>query len=642
MNSVIVEDDPTLIHRFLSHAENKPDALAYCFLEDGEIERQRVSFGDLRAMSTAVARMFSSVCQTQEPVLLALPNDCRFIVGFLATQLESLIAIPVYPPEGKHKRARFTSIVQSSGARILLTSSEYVKRCSNYFSTLEDDGVTVLNIDSLLTGLLLPIQQSVSDISGNLVPGETGAQATGLQGVVNNAEAYIVPNNIVPSAKPDDISFVQYTSGSTGEPKGVVITHANLIENQRMIQRSFCHDETTVFGSWLPFYHDMGLVGNILQPLYLGIPCYFMAPIAFIQKPFRWLALISKYRVTTSGGPDFGYALCAKRVKDAQIASLDLTSWEVAFNGSEPVKLATITRFHAKFSSCGFSAKSMYPVYGMAEATLFISGGSRLNEPQALQIDSVELQRGRIIGAAENENRKSLVCCGDDIDRQQVCIVDPASKLPVADGSVGEIWVTGAHVANSYFRNPELSRSTLAATLESAPDGDIDKRQYKYLRTGDLGAIVDGDLYITGRLKDLIVMRGLNHHPHDIEATLQQLDGCLGEYACACFTDNIGDVDFLTVVQEIAPTYAKSGSLDDLADKMCEELNHEHGLTLDSIYFVRPFTIPKTTSGKLQRSAMRSRLAENTVTPMWRYLSPRIAPLVAQTGTLEERVSYVR
>ncbi|ACR14084.1 amino acid adenylation [Teredinibacter turnerae T7901] len=642
MNSVIVEDDPTLIHRFLFHAENKPDALAYCFLEDGEIDRQRVSFRDLREMSTVVARIFSSVCQTQEPVLLALPNDCRFIVGFLATQLESLIAIPVYPPEGKHKRARFTSIVHSSGARVLLTSSEYIKRCSNYFSTLADDGVTVIDIDSLLNGLLLPLPQGVSDVNGTLVPGEVSTKATGLQGAESSVESYNVESYIEPSAKPDDISFVQYTSGSTGEPKGVVITHANLIENQRMIQRSFCHDESTVFGSWLPFYHDMGLVGNILQPLYLGIPCYFMAPIAFIQKPFRWLALISKYRVTTSGGPDFGYALCAKRVKDAQIASLDLTSWEVAFNGSEPVKLATITRFHAKFSSCGFSAKSMYPVYGMAEATLFISGGSRHNEPQALQIDSAELQRGRIIGAAENENSKSLVCCGDDIDRQQVCIVDPASRLPVADGSVGEIWVTGAHVAKSYFRNPELSRSTLAATFDSASDSNADQSQCKYLRTGDLGAVVSGDLYITGRLKDLIVMRGLNHHPHDIEATLQQLDASLGEYACACFTDNIGDVDFLTVVQEIAPTYAKSGSLEDLADKMCEELNQEHGLTLDSIYFVRPFTIPKTTSGKLQRSAMRSRLAENAVTPIWRYLSPRIAPLVTQNGTLEERVSYVR
>jgi acyl-CoA synthetase (AMP-forming)/AMP-acid ligase II len=302
------------------------------------------------------------------------------------------------------------------------------------------------------------------------------------------------------------LAFLQYTSGSTATPKGVMVSHGNLLHNEAIIQQAFAQTSESVIVSWLPLYHDMGLIGNVLQPLYVGAHSVLMSPVAFLQSPFRWLKAISHYRATTSGGPNFAYDLCVRKITEEQKAGLDLSSWQLAFNGAEPIRAETLDRFAKAFASCGFRREAFFPCYGLAEATLFVAGKTQSNAPAVIKhFETAALSNNRVIEATdESQDRLSLVGCGGPGMGQTILIVNPETARVCPPGDVGEIWVSGASVAGGYWNQPEATERTFHASLAESSAGP-------FLRTGDLGFLQAGELFVTGRLKDLIIIRGRNH-----------------------------------------------------------------------------------------------------------------------------------
>ncbi|MCI0409568.1 MAG: fatty acyl-AMP ligase, partial [Acidobacteria bacterium] len=332
-----------------------------------------------------------------------------------------------------------------------------------------------------------------------------------------------------PAAGPDSLAFLQYTSGSTGNPKGVMVSHGNLMANQRAIQEAFGHTEETIVVGWLPLYHDMGLIGNLLQPLYLGSTAILMSPLAFLEQPARWLRAISKYRAATSGGPNFAYELCARKVTSEQKRGLDLSGWALAFNGSEPVRASTLARFADAFAECGFRREAFFPCYGLAEATLFVTGRRIAIGPDVACAVRTEHNRPNVVRTAQ-----ALVNCGHAWTDHAVYIVDPKTQTPCPDGQEGEIWVSGPSVAQGYWSRTEESERTFRATLQAIDPrlqaAGVESIAYSlkseasdsFLRTGDLGILDRGDLFVTGRIKDLIILRGRNYYPHDLEQALDE------------------------------------------------------------------------------------------------------------------------
>ncbi len=348
----------------------------------------------------------------------------------------------------------------------------------------------------------------------------------------------------------DDLALLQYTSGSTGMPKGVMVTHANLMHNQAAIQHSMRLSQASLFVGWLPLYHDMDLIGNIMQPLYLGIPCVLMPAVAFLQKPLRWVKTISKYGATVSGAPNIAYDLCVDKTSPDQRAQLDLSSWEVAFNGSEAVRAETIEHFAAAFAPAGFRHTSFYPCYGMAESTLFVTGVPQGTEPMTALMDSAAAAKVKARCDTEYMNAANtatkLVGCGWPAPGTKVVIVDSHSRVALLDGAVGEIWVMGGSVAAGYYKNPAQTLNTFKAHLANTGEGP-------FLRTGDLGFVRDRQLFITGRMKDLIIVRGRNHYPQDLEATAQRSNPMLAKNGGAAVGLEDRRQTVIAIVHELNP-----------------------------------------------------------------------------------------
>jgi acyl-CoA synthetase (AMP-forming)/AMP-acid ligase II len=399
----------------------------------------------------------------------------------------------------------------------------------------------------------------------------------------------------LPDVDPHSVAFLQYTSGSTGQPKGVAVTHGNLLANEETIRIAFGHDAETVFAGWLPLHHDMGLVGNILQPLYLGIHSVLMSPVAFAQRPIRWLAAVSRYRATTSGAPNFAYELCARRVTEEQLSGLDLSSWQVAFCGAEPVRAETLERFAQRFAPVGFKRESFYPCYGMAEATLFVSGGTPRRGAVIKEADAQTLERNLVQAPAPGLPQRKLVSCGRAHDDQRILVVDQESRSPCADGCVGEVWLAGTNVASGYWGDPQSESFAAYLVDGSGP----------FLRTGDLGFLDRGELYITGRSKELIIVRGRNVYPHDVERCIGQshllLDGTVG----AAFSLEVADEERLVVVHEVAQRRVTEEDIEEVRSTAAEAVARDLDIRLHDLVLVLPGGIPKTSSGKLQRGRCR-------------------------------------
>ena len=383
----------------------------------------------------------------------------------------------------------------------------------------------------------------------------------------------------------DDVAYIQYSSGSTSSPKGVVISQRNVICNQQMLQQAFRTSEDDVIVSWLPHFHDMGLVGVVQRAIYVGMPAVLMAPIEFIRRPVQWLRAISRYRAAISIAPNFAYDLCVERVKDEAIAELDLSCWQVAFNGSETVKAETMKRFAEKFGKTGFRMESFYPCYGLAEATLFVA--SRVSSERVV-------------------SRRQVVSCGPACAGKRTLIVDPKTHRRCSEGTEGEIWVAGPHVAQGYWKRPDETREAFKACLSDNGAGP-------FLRTGDLGFLLDGELYVTGRLKELIILHGKNHYPQDIEAVVATSHSLLRRDCGAAFSVEVTGREELVVLQEVKRQTPPEKSFE-IQCAIRHALAEDRAIKPYSVVLLKPNTIPTTSSGKIMRSACRTDFLRNNLT----------------------------
>ncbi|MBV9378180.1 MAG: fatty acyl-AMP ligase, partial [Alphaproteobacteria bacterium] len=373
---------------------------------------------------------------------------------------------------------------------------------------------------------------------------------------------------------------------------------------------AFGNTERSTHVSWVPLYHDMGLILNALQSLYVGALCVIMAPVGFMQRPLSWLRAIHEYRAEVAGGPNFAFDLCVRRYRSEELQGVDLSCWKVAFNGAEPVRANTIERFASTFASHGFDPSNLQPAYGMAEATLLISTGRRGIGPRTRAVSREALQRNQIAAPAHDRDSQILVGCGQQLPGERLAIVDPETKIPAGPGLVGEIWVAGPHVAEGYWRNAEATSSVFKARPASGGD------QY-WLRTGDLGFLAeDGELYITGRIKDLIIIRGINHYPQDIEETVQNCHVALRRYCGAAFSvPDQHDEEQLVIIQEIERNFRHGLAMDEIIASIREAIAREHELTAREVVLIRTGSLPKTTSGKLQRQLTRQMFLTGSLMP---------------------------
>jgi acyl-CoA synthetase (AMP-forming)/AMP-acid ligase II len=395
-----------------------------------------------------------------------------------------------------------------------------------------------------------------------------------------------------PEIGSNDIAFLQYTSGSTSTPKGVVLSHGNLLRNLGLIEKCFGISKEDSGVIWLPPYHDMGLIGGILQPIYSGVPFTLMPPLMFLQRPLRWLQTISRFRATISGGPNFAYDLCIKKIKPEQREQLDLSSWVVAFNGAEPVYYKTLDQFADYFAPCGFRREAFVPCYGLAESTLLVAGGPKGRSPKLQHLLDKELKQNQVIFSCEKtKDTRTLVSNGRCNSDQKVKIVNGDTLIPCQPDEIGEIWVSGPSVASGYWNKPAETEFTFNAQLS-------DINQGSFLRTGDLGFLHEGELYITGRLKNLIISEGKNHYPHDIERTVESSHSAIRPGGCAVFSILNAKCEDIIIVAEVEhKLFVKT---EEIIKAIREAVSVNHGLPIHDIKLTKPGDIPRTTSGKIR------------------------------------------
>jgi amino acid adenylation domain-containing protein len=590
-----VRDVVALLRR---RAELLPHHVAFSFLPDRQDQPTlQLSFLDLDLRARSIAARLQQLVPRQQPVLLLFPPGLDFIAAFFACLYAGLPAVPAYPPRLNRSLLRLHSIISDAKPSLILTSSATLSRL---------EAARASEPSSTLASLPVLITDEVDQSAGN--------------------------GWLQPAIAPGTLAFLQYTSGSTAEPKGVMITHGNLLHNQRLIARDFKQSARSIIVGWLPLYHDMGLIGNVLQPLYLGARCVLLSPLSFLQRPLRWLEAISEYRATTSGGPNFAYELCVRRSTEDERRALDLSSWDVAFNGAEPVRAETMERFTSAFALSGFKASAFYPCYGLAEATLLVSGGRSVGRdvPSVRSFAAQALGQHRVEMLSEGKDAdtgtmvRRLVGCGEVSGEQQVLIVEPESLRPCGANEVGEVWVRGESVAAGYWQRLEQSvevfRARLmkggveeevsggaAARAEQSPVREGEEppgEEGEYLRTGDLGFIQDGELYITGRIKELLILRGLNYYPEEIEQTVQRSVNLGGASGVVAFAVEREGAERLVIVAEVERG-RDPDEQEELIRRMREAVMEEHEVMVEAVVLVRRGELEKTSSGKKRRHRSR-------------------------------------
>ncbi len=529
----------------------------------------------MHARACAIAATLTERGLRGERAIMLFPPGLDFVAAFFGCIYAGVVAVPAYPPDPTRLEAslpRLLAIVRDARPAALLTNS---------FVAMLADGLGALAPE--LAVLELVVSDTVDRAAGEIWR--------------------------APALVPQDLAFLQYTSGSTGTPKGVRITHGNLLANHRAIAGGLPHPEPGDNAvSWLPLFHDMGLIGNVLQPVWYGVPMTLMSPLDFLRKPLRWLRAVSHFEAIISGGPDFAYALCAKKVTPAELATLDLSRWRVAYSGAEPVRADTLRRFAEVFEPTGFQASAYYPTYGLAEATLMVSRPTHGAGPVVSTFDGAALSARRaepVHGDAVTD--REIVSCGAPALETEIAVVDPETGRRLPDGGVGEIRVRGSSVADGYWDRPEASAYTFDATVDG---------ERGWLRTGDLGFVHGGDLHIAGRIKDVIIVRGKNHYPQDLERTVESAHPAIRPGCVAAFALEEDGGEGVGVVVEIEPSAA--GELDAIEAAVRGILATEHALTVHGIALVGPRTAPKTSSGKIQRQAAKLAWEQGTLVPLRR------------------------
>src|SRR5215204_4809061 len=563
----------TLVDLLRWRASHEPERRAYTFLGSGEAEEGSVDYGELDRRARAVAARLETLgVAGGQRALLLYPPGLRYIAAFLGCLYAGVVAVPAYPPRPNRPDMRLRVIAADSRATVALTTNRIL-------SSLERRSAYAPELKSLRW---LAIDAG-KDLAGRWRRPEVGANT---------------------------LALLQYTSGSTAAPKGVMLTHGNLLHNLAMIYHALGHTSHSQGVVWLPPYHDMGLIGGVLQPLYGGFPVALMSPISFLQQPLKGLQAISRLGGTTSVAPNFAYDLCVRRTTPEERATLDLSSWEVAVTGAEPIRQEILERFVAAFAPCGFRREAFYPAYGLAEATLFVSGGLKTAPLVVLPVKGAELERDRVVPVSVGEeSARMLVGCGRTLADQKVVVVDPNSLTRCPHDRVGEVWVSGSSVAQGYWGQAEETKHAFRAYLADTGEGP-------FLRTGDLGFLHHGELFVTGRLKDLIVIRGRNHYPQDIEQTVEQSHRALRSGGCAAFSVETGHGEQLGIVQELERRYLRSAGVGEVVASIRRAVAEHHDLQVHAVVLVRTGSIPKTSSGKLQRRATRAGYLAGTLAAM--------------------------
>ncbi|MFC5476070.1 fatty acyl-AMP ligase [Paraherbaspirillum soli] len=593
-----------LLHR----AATTPDEVAFRFLSNGDDDIVEWTYGQLSKHASNIAAKLTQQNPTPTRVLLVLEPGLEYIAALFGIFQAGATAIPSFPPAGSRAVSRLASIYADCDADLIIADASFRAAEDRLNAALAPDGSHpqwLFVDDDFLMHEYAYTHYSIAQEN--------------------------VYTHYISAPKRDPLHFpalLQYTSGSTGEPKGVMLSHANLISNCKVLADRLGQPERHVGFTWLPPYHDMGLMGALLLSVYGGFPLLMMSPAHFVQRPLRWLKAMSKHGVTTSVAPNFALDLCVESVTDEELATLDLSKLTMLFCGAEPVRMSTLERFTQKFGPRGFSASAYVPCYGLAEATLFISGKPHAaGEPRTIHIDKEELARGAIqVTAASDANAHAVVSCGTIAAEHEMLIVDPDTREPVAENEVGEIWFSGASVALGYLNKKEASLGIFKATLAGACSDRT------YLRTGDLGFMLCGELFISGRIKDVIIFGGRNLYPQDIEASVQLSHPAIRTNGVAAFSVHSDSSEKLVVVAEIA----RSAKLDELGlqevgEAITTAVTRDHGVCPSEIHLAPVSTIPLTTSGKVRRNACREAFVQGALAAV----KPRAERLAASTVNQE-------
>jgi acyl-CoA synthetase (AMP-forming)/AMP-acid ligase II len=578
----------TIVDVLRAQASRSPDR-GYVRVDAPAGAVAQLTFPDLDRRACAIAGWLRGEMHVAKgtPVLLAFPQGLEFIAALFGCIYAGAVPVPVPPPEPQRLARtlpRLTQVIRSSGASLLLTSPD-------------------------LTG-----------------PVEAGLADTGLRVAAPPDRDPDGVSRFEPDARPDDIAFLQFSSGSTSAPQGVPVRHSSLLANLEQLRRAVGASDATTILSWVPFYHDMGLVGGVFNIATLPAGGYIMSPLTFLYRPIRWLRAISDLRVTMSSGPNFAFDLCVRRTTPEERGGLDLSAWERVVCGGEPISYRTMRRFEEAFAPAGLRPGVLAPCYGLAEVTLFASGGPPGRGLSHLSVDHERLGEQRAGDDADDPGTSTVVGCGKPAEGSTLLIVDPDSRRPVDEGRVGEIWIAGPHVALGYWGQPEQSSETFGAALA---DG-----RGPFVRTGDLGFMRSGELFVTGRIKDLIIIAGKNYYPQDIEWTVERAHPSVRPGCVVAFAVPTERGEQLAIVAEIerrhlgralevdpqhAPTDPGAFDPQEIFRSLTEAVAYHHDLRIGALALVRAGSIAKTTSGKLQRAACRTSFAVGELPILARY-----------------------
>jgi acyl-CoA synthetase (AMP-forming)/AMP-acid ligase II len=541
----------SLIDKLVLRAENQSHQPLYYFLDSRGRDYANLTYGSLLAAVQRLGRWLTEKTESGDRVAIQLPTSPEFVIALFACLYTNRIPVPLSSPNRKHNCEHYQRIFDDCDARLVITDS-----------SVQD----LFEKENLGGSHLIKTFPSLETLD---------------------------PILALVDRQSNEIAFLQYTSGSTSFPKGVMVSHENIIANQKMIQRTFGHSSSSIGLAWVPLFHDMGLIGSVFQPLYVGFPCYLMSPVTFLQRPKLWLKTISEKKVTTTGGPNFAYDLCVKRLAPASLEELSLSSWEVAYNGAEHIKVNTLEQFSEAFTPYGFKKSAFLPCYGLAEATLIVSGTDKSEEPSALTIPCNKNEVLDADASHQTGNTRTVVSNGQIMPELSLRIINPQTLTECPSHHIGEIWIAGPSITQGYWQKPEKNQETF-----------VFRGGLRFLRTGDLGFLdSQHKLYITGRLKDLIVIDGKNYYPQDIEETVKLSHPALHEVNCAVFSVSSIYSQKLVVVNEVARQFWQQ--IDHYENEIKEAVkssvyNH-YQLTVHETVLLPLNSIPKTTSGKIQR-----------------------------------------
>ena len=587
----------SLVEILRFRASEQPNQVAYVGLENGEAESGRLTYLELDRQARAIALQLQSLNAAGSRVLLSYPlsDGLAFTAAFFGCLYAGAVAVTAWPPLNESLLSELQYKAVDAEVQVALSTRSLLTQAQAAFT----------NAPPLADVQWLATDEIISEIDESKI-------------------AVWQP----PEITPETLAYLQYTSGSTGLPKGAMISHGNVLDNLGFIYKTCQYTARDIGVCWLPLYHDMGLVGAVIQPVYAGGPAVMMSPVDFILKPIRWLQAISRYRATTSGGPNFAYELCIRKTTLAQRAELDLSCWAIAANGAEPVLADTLDRFAIAFEPAGFRREAFCPAYGMAETTVMISLSDRTAPPVIKSVQREALTQNRIEPAEDKSDARTVVGCGLVGEAHPVAIVDPDTLKRCEPNQIGEIWVAGSSVAQGYWNRPEETEQTFHAYT-------ADNQEGPFLRTGDMGFLDGDELFITGRIKDVIILWGNNHYPHFLEMTVEQSHPALRPAGGAVFGVEVDGEERLVVVQEIESRFLKSLDAVAVISAIRQGLGMHHMLEPHAIALLRPGSTPKTPTGKTQRRACKAKYLANelNIVEQWRHsdiaegilLDPRLA-----------------